>query len=55
MELLASKDQIRTNIEKLRTEMVNVGLINGFGNSYTIVLSQQLDILIFEYQKLIKD
>lgn len=55
MGLLASREQIRTNIEKLRTEMVIVGLRNGFGNPYTIVLSQKLDILIFEYQKLLKD
>ena len=39
------------NIEKLRNEMITVGINNGFESTEVIFLSQELDLLIYEFQK----
>lgn len=39
-----------TNIEKLRKEMITIGINNGFKSSQVITLSQELDLLIYEFQ-----
>jgi hypothetical protein len=52
MSKICTKEQIKTDIEILRKEMVLVGMKNGFGSPNTIIISQKLDVLIFEYQRL---
>lgn len=39
------------NIEKLRKEMITIGMKNGFECSQVISISQKLDLLIYEFQK----
>lgn len=43
--------QLIANIEKLRKEMITVGLKKGFECSQVIDMSQKLDLLIYEFQK----
>lgn len=43
-------EQLLANIEKLRKEMITVGMQNGFECSQVISISQKLDLLIYEYQ-----
>nr|WP_263323588.1 aspartyl-phosphate phosphatase Spo0E family protein [Neobacillus sp. Marseille-Q6967] len=52
MELIVSKEQLKLNIENLRKTLIDTGLKQGFNSSTTIRLSQELDNLIFKYQKL---
>ena len=44
-------EQLLCNIEKLRKEMITIGMKNGFECSQVICISQKLDLLIYEFQK----
>lgn len=41
---------LMANIEKLRKKMITVGIKNGLESPQVIFLSQELDLLIFEFQ-----
>ncbi|MEK4671157.1 aspartyl-phosphate phosphatase Spo0E family protein [Niallia sp. FSL R7-0271] len=43
---------ILERIENVRTEMINIGLNEGFRSDKTLKLSEKLDDLIIQYQKL---
>ncbi|PKG22613.1 aspartyl-phosphate phosphatase Spo0E family protein [Niallia nealsonii] len=46
-----SLNQLESHIQKLRKELINVGMKEGFNSSTTIQISQQLDYFIFQYQR----
>ncbi len=48
-----SKEELKSNIETLRSQMIASALENGFTSTKTIKISKKLDILIYKYQKLI--
>jgi len=43
--------QLENRIQKLRKELIAVGMKEGFSGSTTIQVSQQLDNFIFKYQQ----
>lgn len=43
--------KLMANIEKLRNQMIIVGMDKGIGCSQVIDMSQELDLLIVEFQK----
>jgi len=43
---------LEKHIQKLRYELINVGMEEGFNDSNTVQLSQQLDYFILKYQQL---
>lgn len=47
-----SKQELLTKIESRRKELIELGLINGFKDQRIIMLSQELDQLIYKYQEL---
>ncbi len=48
---MENSKHLNANIEKLRNEMITVGINNGFESTEVIFLSQELDLLIYEFQK----
>lgn len=49
--LFLSKDKLlKININILRIELIELGLLVGLNHPSTILLSQKLDTLLFEYQ-----
>ena len=46
-----SLNQLENHIHRLRKKLINVGMKEGFNNSTTLQISQQLDHFIFQYQK----
>ena len=49
---MENSEHLITNIEKLRKEMITVGMKDGFACPQVIYISQKLDFLIYEFQKL---
>ncbi|MDE5055361.1 aspartyl-phosphate phosphatase Spo0E family protein [Niallia taxi] len=47
-------EEILARIEKVRNEMINIGMSEGFRSDKTLKLSKQLDGLILQYQILNK-
>ena len=43
-------DELLVDINKLRNELINIALTNGIDNCKTIMLSQELDTYILQYQ-----
>lgn len=52
MELNLMINLFKTQIEILRKELIETGLKYGLDSSDTLIASQKLDELIFQYQKL---
>lgn len=46
-----TNENLISNIEKLRKEMIIVGMKKGFESSQVISISQKLDLLIYQFQK----
>jgi len=46
-----SLEELEYQIDTLRTHMINVGILKGLTHPETIKLSQELDILLNQYQK----
>ncbi|GKU82903.1 aspartyl-phosphate phosphatase Spo0E family protein [Niallia sp. NCCP-28] len=46
-----SLNQLENQIQRLRKELIHVGMEKGFNNSTTLQISQQLDYFIFQYQQ----
>lgn len=51
MKISDTNENLIDNIEKLRKEMITIGMKNGFECSQVINISQKLDLLINEFQK----
>lgn len=51
MKTPPSVKDIETIIESKRKELIETGLKHGFSSSKTLIASQQLDVLIVQYQK----
>ncbi|GKU84011.1 aspartyl-phosphate phosphatase Spo0E family protein [Niallia sp. NCCP-28] len=47
-----SLNQLESHIQKLRKELISVGMKEGFNDSNTVQLSQKLDYFILIYQQL---
>lgn len=45
-------EEILARIERIRKEMITIGMSGGFRSDKTLKLSKQLDGLILQYQKL---
>lgn len=50
--LLTAKTELQNKIELLKNKMINSGLELGLTNPVTVKISQELDRLIIEYQRL---
>ncbi|WP_082677273.1 aspartyl-phosphate phosphatase Spo0E family protein [Bacillus sp. FJAT-29937] len=48
---LISKDTLLKTIEFYRAQLIEIGVTEGINSNQTIEISQQLDKLIFLYQK----
>lgn len=48
---MKNPEQLLAKIEKLRKEMITVGIKKGLECSQVIEMSQRLDLLIFEFQR----
>lgn len=47
---MTNSEHLIASIEKLRKEMITVGMQNGFKCPQVICMSQKLDLLIYEIQ-----
>jgi len=47
-----SPEELEYQIDTLRTHMINIGILKGLTHPETVKLSQELDILLNQHQKM---
>ncbi|CAM5198837.1 hypothetical protein UACE39S_02903 [Ureibacillus acetophenoni] len=53
--IMLPHDEVQLKIEEIRYQMIHTGQLKGLAHPDTIKLSQELDLLMNEYQKIQKE